>query len=41
MLNSDGGLDLRVSVSARDWGYAQRRITYLEAVIVQVLRDLD
>ena len=41
MLNSDGVLDLRVSVPAGEWGHAQRRLTYLEAVIVQVLRDMD
>jgi len=40
MLNP-GGLDLTVHVPAADWAYAQRRILYLETLLLRVLRDHD
>lgn len=33
------GLDLTVSVSADTWGYVQRRLAYLEALLLRVVRD--
>ena len=33
------GLDLTVSVPAEEWAYAQRRLTYLETLLVRVVRD--
>ncbi len=39
MSNPENGLPFTVQVPADDWAYAQRRMTYLEAVLVQVLRD--
>jgi len=33
------GFEFTVPVSADEWAYAQRRLTYLEAVLVQVLND--
>lgn len=32
-------LNLTVQVSAADWAYAQRRLTFLDAVLIRVLRD--
>ncbi len=33
--------DLTVQVPIEDWAYAQRRVKYLEAVLVQLLRDKE
>lgn len=35
----NGGLDLTVSVPAEEWAYAQRRLTYLETLLMRVVRD--
>lgn len=35
------GLDLTVHVPAADWAFAQRRILYLETLLLRVLRDQD
>ncbi len=37
MQTIDKGFSFTVPISADDWAYAQRRLTYLEAVLVQVL----
>ena len=34
-----GGLPLSVTVAADEWAFVRRRVRYLEAVIIQVLRD--
>ena len=39
--NNGEGFALMVHVPAEEWAYAQRRATYLEAVLVQVLRDRE
>lgn len=38
-MNNDNGFDLSVTISAADWGCVQRRMRYLEAVLIQVVRD--
>lgn len=38
-MDGDTGLDLTVQVPADEWGYSQRRIQFLEAMLYRVLRD--
>lgn len=39
MSEDRGGLPLTVNVSVEEWAYHKRRAQYLEAVMIQVLRD--
>lgn len=39
MSTTNDGFQFTVPVSADAWAYAQRRLTYLEAVLVQILND--
>lgn len=41
MNDRTGGFSLKVHVPAEEWAYVNRRMTYLEAVLVQVLRGRD
>ena len=34
-----GNLDLTVTVPAADWAYSQRRLKYLETLLLRVVRD--
>ncbi len=39
MAGDSQGLDLSVTVPASEWGMLKRRVAYLEAVLVQVMRE--
>jgi len=39
MSDNIGGFPLTVTVPADDWAFTNRRLRYLEGVIVQILRD--
>lgn len=35
------GLELTVSVSAEEWSYCQRRVKYLETLLLRIMRNTD
>ncbi|MCW9034564.1 MAG: DNA-binding protein [Rhodospirillales bacterium] len=41
MSNQDDGFSLMVHVPADEWAFVNRRLRYLEAVLIQVLQDRD
>lgn len=41
MDNHDNGLALTVTIPVGEWAFTRRRLTYLEAVILQILHDPD